>query len=137
MLPGIRPVMRRSDRWRGRRGWHLLTSTCRSHDDSRHAHGAAATPAAGGGARARGEDGGNLWVGRPDRRSDLHYLASFRGEGLGGGAPANRLGERGHFACTETMYCRLTQKAVTDCVLSALERDLAVVDPSQRLLAAR
>jgi hypothetical protein len=35
------------------------------------------------------------------------------------------------------MYCRLTQKAVTDCVLSALERDLAVVDPSQRLLAAR
>jgi uncharacterized protein len=55
----------------------------------------------------------------------------------GGGAPANKLGERGHFACTETMYCRLTQKAVTDCVLSALERDLAVVDPSQRLLAAR
>jgi uncharacterized protein len=55
----------------------------------------------------------------------------------GGGAPANKLGERDHFACTETMHCRLTQKAVTDCVLSALERDLALVDPSQRLLAAR
>ena len=36
---------------------------------------------AGGGSRARGEDRGNLWVGRPDRRSGLHQLASFRGEG--------------------------------------------------------
>jgi uncharacterized protein len=55
----------------------------------------------------------------------------------GGGAPANKLGESGHFACSETMHCRLTQKAVTDCVLSALERDLAMVDPSHRSLAAR
>jgi uncharacterized protein len=55
----------------------------------------------------------------------------------GGGAPANKLGERGHFACTETMHCRLTQKAVTDCVLSALERDLVGADPSHRLLATR
>ena len=54
-----------------------------------------------------------------------------------GGAPANKLGERGRFDCTETMYCRLTQKALTDCVLSALERDLATVDSSRRSLASR
>jgi len=42
-----------------------------------------------------------------------------------GGAPANKLGETGTFASTETMFCRLTQKIVVECVLSALEADLA------------
>ncbi len=41
-----------------------------------------------------------------------------------GGAPANKLAENGSFASTETLYCRLTQKLVIECVLHALERDL-------------
>jgi uncharacterized protein len=46
-----------------------------------------------------------------------------------GGAPANKLAENGTFACTETLYCRLTQKIVVECVLTALEHDLAVRQP--------
>lgn len=42
-----------------------------------------------------------------------------------GGAPANKLAENGTFASTETLYCRLTQKVLIECVLSALERDLS------------
>jgi uncharacterized protein len=41
-----------------------------------------------------------------------------------GGAPANKLAERGSFAITETMFCRLTQKAVVDVVLEAIEQAL-------------
>jgi uncharacterized protein len=36
----------------------------------------------------------------------------------GGGAPVNKLYELGRFDGTETLYCRLTQKAITDAVLS-------------------
>lgn len=39
-----------------------------------------------------------------------------------GGAPSNKLFERGTFACAETMYCRLTKKRITDFVLRAIER---------------
>lgn len=35
-------------------------------------------------------------------------------EMCGGGAPSNKLYENGSFATSETMYCRLTKKAVTD-----------------------
>jgi uncharacterized protein len=41
-----------------------------------------------------------------------------------GGAPVNKLAELGTFNGTETMFCRLTQKAVIDCVLAALDQDL-------------
>lgn len=41
-----------------------------------------------------------------------------------GGAPANKLGELGRFDGTVTMFCRLTQQAVVDVVLAALEKDL-------------
>jgi uncharacterized protein len=41
-----------------------------------------------------------------------------------GGAPVNKLAELGTFKGTETMFCRLTQKAVIDCVLTALHQDL-------------
>lgn len=43
-----------------------------------------------------------------------------------GGAPTNKLAENGTFASTETLYCRLTQKIIVECVLKALERDLKV-----------
>jgi uncharacterized protein len=39
----------------------------------------------------------------------------------GGGTPSNKVFEKGSFACTETMYCRLTKKRVTDFVLSTIE----------------
>lgn len=42
----------------------------------------------------------------------------------GGGAPANKLAELGTMDCTETLFCRLTQKIVVECVLGALETDL-------------
>jgi uncharacterized protein len=45
-----------------------------------------------------------------------------------GGAPANKLAETGSFASTETLFCRLTQKTIVDCVLRAVERDLAAED---------
>jgi uncharacterized protein len=40
----------------------------------------------------------------------------------GGGAPANKLAEHGHFAGTETMACRLGLKTVVERVLVDLER---------------
>jgi uncharacterized protein len=39
----------------------------------------------------------------------------------GGGAPSNKIFENGTFACTETMYCRLTRKRVADFVLATIE----------------
>lgn len=44
-----------------------------------------------------------------------------------GGAPGNKLFENGSFDSTETLYCRLTKKAVVDVVLSRMERPR--VDP--------
>lgn len=41
-----------------------------------------------------------------------------------GGVPANKLGETGRFDSTETLFCRLTKKAVIDVVLDELDRDL-------------
>lgn len=38
-----------------------------------------------------------------------------------GGAPSNKLFETGDFTCTETTYCRLTQKAVLDVALELTE----------------
>ena len=40
----------------------------------------------------------------------------------GGGEPVNKMSENGTFVSTETTYCRLTRKRVTDLVLSALDR---------------
>lgn len=40
----------------------------------------------------------------------------------GGGAPANKYFENGTFASSETMFCRLSKKAVLDVVLGKLER---------------
>jgi uncharacterized protein len=45
-----------------------------------------------------------------------------------GGAPANKLGELGRLDGTETMFCRLTQKATVDVVLAALDQDLVAPD---------
>jgi uncharacterized protein len=42
----------------------------------------------------------------------------------GGGAPGNKLFENGTFASTETTYCRLTKKRVTDFVLTTIETRL-------------
>jgi uncharacterized protein len=41
-----------------------------------------------------------------------------------GGAPANKLFENGTFDSTETLFCRLTKKAVIDVVLDRVERAL-------------
>ena len=41
-----------------------------------------------------------------------------------GGAPSNKLAELGTFTGTETMYCLLTQKILTECVLRAIESEL-------------
>ena len=41
-----------------------------------------------------------------------------------GGAPSNKLAELGAFTGTETLYCRLTQKILIECVLTAIESDL-------------
>lgn len=38
----------------------------------------------------------------------------------GGGAPSNKLAENGSFASTETLFCRLTQKAAIDVMLDRL-----------------
>ena len=42
-----------------------------------------------------------------------------------GGAPANKLFENGSFDSGETMYCRLSKKAVIDVVLDGVEREYA------------
>lgn len=50
----------------------------------------------------------------------------------GGGAPINKLTETGSLRSTETLFCRLTRKAVIDVVLAHLERvaaDRAGVSP--------
>ena len=49
----------------------------------------------------------------------------------GGGSPANKLGERGHFATTETFHCRFTKKILVDVVSSLLQ------DPAVRFNALR
>jgi len=41
-----------------------------------------------------------------------------------GGAPANKYFENGDFASSETMFCRLSKKAVVDVVLTGLEKKL-------------
>lgn len=43
----------------------------------------------------------------------------------GGGAPINKYFENGSFNSTETMYCRYTQKILTDIVLADIEQELA------------
>ncbi|WP_341703437.1 cyclophane-forming radical SAM/SPASM peptide maturase GrrM/OscB [Ferrovibrio sp.] len=48
----------------------------------------------------------------------------------GGGAPANKLAETGRLDVTETLYCRLTKKAVLETVLGALETRLGFADPA-------
>lgn len=42
----------------------------------------------------------------------------------GGGAPANKLAEHGRFDGTETAHCRTTVQAVSEVVLTRVERDL-------------
>jgi uncharacterized protein len=39
----------------------------------------------------------------------------------GGGAPSNKFFETGSFESTETLYCRLTQKAVADVVIDIIK----------------
>ena len=46
----------------------------------------------------------------------------------GGGAPSNKLFECGSFDAAETLYCRLTKKAVADAVMAALESDLRLAE---------
>ena len=41
-----------------------------------------------------------------------------------GGAPANKLGELGTFAASETMYCQLAHQCVADVTLAQLEQNL-------------
>ena len=61
-------------------------------------------------------------------RRSCPYFAFCRG-----GAPANKLGELGHFDGTMTLFCRLTQMAVVETVLTALEADLGLMDTSEQL----
>jgi uncharacterized protein len=49
-------------------------------------------------------------------RAECSYFAV-----CGGGAPSNKVFENGTFASSETMYCRLNKKRVTDFVLSTIE----------------
>jgi uncharacterized protein len=51
--------------------------------------------------------------------TDCDYFDMCRG-----GAPANKLFENGTFDSTETLFCRLTKKAVIDVVLDRMERAL-------------
>lgn len=48
----------------------------------------------------------------------------------GGGAPANKLYETGSFRTTETLYCRLTTKAVVDVMLVHLEEAERLAPPA-------
>jgi uncharacterized protein len=43
-----------------------------------------------------------------------------------GGVPGNKLFEKGSFAATETLFCRLSKKAVIDVVLERVERELGI-----------
>jgi uncharacterized protein len=49
-------------------------------------------------------------------RSECQYFAV-----CGGGTPSNKVFENGSFASSETVYCRLTKKRVTDFVLTTIE----------------
>jgi uncharacterized protein len=44
----------------------------------------------------------------------------------GGGAPANKYFENGSFNSSETMYCRYTEKILTDIVLADIEQSLGI-----------
>ncbi len=54
-------------------------------------------------------------------REECDYFDHCRG-----GAPANKLFENGSFDSTETLYCRITKKAVIDVVLEDLEAKLGL-----------
>jgi uncharacterized protein len=43
-----------------------------------------------------------------------------------GGVPGNKLFENGSFATTETMFCRLSKKAVVDVILNYVEAELGI-----------
>jgi uncharacterized protein len=43
-----------------------------------------------------------------------------------GGVPGNKLFEKGSFAATETLFCRLSKKAVIDVVLERVEDELGI-----------
>ena len=45
-----------------------------------------------------------------------------------GGAPSNKLAELGSFSGTETLYCRLTQKTIIECVLYDIESRLTKLE---------
>jgi uncharacterized protein len=53
---------------------------------------------------------------------ECRYFAFCRG-----GAPANKLSERGRFDVTDTLYCALTQIVATETVLRALDADLNIL----------
>jgi len=44
----------------------------------------------------------------------------------GGGAPSNKMFENGSFVSTETMYCRLSKKQITDFVLTMIESHVSI-----------
>jgi len=48
----------------------------------------------------------------------------------GGGAPANKIFETGSFESTETNFCRLTVKSITDIVLKSHEMDVQMKEPN-------
>ncbi|XDA99074.1 cyclophane-forming radical SAM/SPASM peptide maturase GrrM/OscB [Sulfitobacter sp. LCG007] len=54
----------------------------------------------------------------------------------GGGTPANKFFELGSFAGTETLYCRLTRRALLETVLEDIERRGPDLVPSDRRKAA-
>jgi uncharacterized protein len=62
----------------------------------------------------------DIAIGTDNCRAICPYFAL-----CGGGAPANKLYETGTFAATETLYCRLTTKAVVDVVLEEMEAAVA------------
>ena len=54
----------------------------------------------------------------------------------GGGSPSNKLAETGRFDGTETLYCRLTVKTVTDLMLAKLaEGEAPALKPAAAALA--
>lgn len=53
-----------------------------------------------------------------------------------GGAPVNKLFENGSFASSETMFCRLAHKVVSDVVLADLERRLKTPMPPKELVSS-